>query len=119
LKPVASSYSASIAVTQVSPAVRERIAAFVPAIPNYVWLAMILLTATLLAFSTLWRSRGQLQTAQSRRAVTQSRLAQAASANDELKQQTQQLRTNPRTAAQAAQAQLHYVKRNEVVIATP
>ena len=119
MKPVASSYSASIAVTQVSPAIRERIAVLVPAIPNYVWLAMILLTATLLSFSTLWRSRGQMQTAQARHTVTQSRLAQAESDNTELKQQTEQLRSNPRVAARVAQAQLHHVKPNEVVIATP
>jgi cell division protein FtsB len=91
----------------------------VPAIPNYVWLAMILLTATLLSFSTLWRSRTQMQTAQSVRAATHSRLVQAQSANEELKTQTLQLRTNTRAAAQVAQAQLHYVKRNEVVVATP
>ena len=119
LKPVASSYSASIAVAPISPAIRERVATLLPTIPNYVWLAMILLTATLLSFSILLRSRGQFQTAQSRHVVTHSRLAQVESANEEVKQRTQQLRTNSRAAAQAAQAQLHYVKRNEVVIATP
>jgi cell division protein FtsB len=119
LKPMASSYSASFAVTQVSPAIRERVAAFVPAIPNYVWLAMILLTATLLSISTLLRSRSQMQTAQRVHAATESRLVQVQSTNDAIKNQTVQLRTNRRAAAQTAQTQLHYVKHNEIVIATP
>ena len=119
MKPVANSYSANFAVSQAAPAIRERLAVWVPAIPNYVWLAMLLLAATLLASSTLWRSRTQMQTAHRVHSAAHSRLVQAQTVNAELKTQTQQLRTNQRAAAQAAQAQLHYVKRNEIVVATP
>jgi cell division protein FtsB len=99
-----------------APALGERIAAFAPTIPNYVWLAMLLLAATLLALSTLVRAGGQAAQARNAHADTQSRLIQAQTANSELKNQTRQLRQNPRAAAQAAQAQLHYVKRNEIVV---
>ncbi len=118
MKPVANSYSVNLAVNDYSPAIRERIAAFVPTIPNAVWLAMILLATSLLALSTLVRTRGQMTAMKTKHAVTQNRLTETQSANDELKAQTQQLRTNMRAAAQAAQTQLHLVKPNEIVIAT-
>ncbi|MBI1763679.1 MAG: septum formation initiator family protein [Acidobacteria bacterium] len=89
-----------------------------PTVPNAVWLAMILLAVSLLAVSTLARSRGQMMAMKTKHAVTQNRLTAAQNANDELKAQTQQLRTNARAVAQAAQTQLHLVKSNEIVIAT-
>lgn len=119
MKSVANSYSVELAQHDFSPAIRERIAALMPAIPNHVWLAMLLLAATLLGVSTLARARGVRTNAQAKHAVTASRLTDAQSANEALKAQTQQLRTNTRAAAQAVQSQLHYVKPNEVVIATP
>ncbi len=119
MKPVANSYSVSLAINDYSPAIGARIAAFVPTIPNAVWLAMILLATSLLAFSTLARARGLVTTVKTKHAVTQSRLVETQTANADLKAQTQQLRTNVRAAAQAAQTQLHLVKPNEIVIATP
>jgi cell division protein FtsB len=101
-----------------SPVLGERVAALVPPIPNYVWLAMLLLAATLLGVSTMLRARGQLTTAQNNYAVSDSRLTQALAANSEIKDKTALIRTNARAAAQAAQEQLHYVKPNEIVIAT-
>ena len=95
-----------------------RVAAFVPTIPHYVWLGMIVLAATLLAGSTMWRMRDRAQTAQGARAYTQSLLATAQSDNAALKERTTQIRTNARAAAQVAQAQLHQVRANEIVIAT-
>lgn len=118
MKPVANSYSVNLALNTYSPAIGERIAAFVPTIPNSVWLAMLLLATSLLAFSTLVRARGQVATVKTKHAVTQNRLVETQNTNAELKAQTQQLRTNVRAAAQAAQTQLHLVKPNEIVIAT-
>src|SRR5262245_52399042 len=96
----------------------ERVAALVPPIPNYVWLAMLLLAATLLGVSTMLRARSQMTTARNNYAVSDSRLAQARAANSEIKDKTDLIRTSARAAAQAAQEQLHYVKPNEIVIAT-
>lgn len=117
MKQVANSYSANLSFTQ-SPALGERVAVLVPPIPNYVWLAMLLLAAIFLSGSTLWRARGQMLTAQNAQAITNSRLAQAQADNGELKATTDLIRTNPRAAAKAAQEQLHYVKANEIVIKT-
>lgn len=118
MKPVANSYSVNLAINNYSPAIGERIAAFVPTIPNSVWLAMLILATTLLAFSTLVRARGQMTSVKVKHTITQSQLAELQVANAALKTQTQQLRTNVRAAAQLTQAQLHYIKSNEIVIPT-
>ena len=118
MKPVANSYSAKLTFPE-APAWGEKVVAFVPTIPNAVWLAMIFLAALLLAGSTLARSRNQFIAARNAQATAQTQLNAGQSANDELKTQTRELRANPRVAAQAAQAQSHYVKANEIVIAKP
>ena len=117
MKQVVSSYSASLTFTQ-SPVLSERVTALVPTIPTYVWLAMLLLASILLGVSTMLRARGQLATARQSYAISDSRLAQAQAANTEMKDKTNLIRTNSQAAAQAAQEQLHYVKPNEIVIAT-
>ncbi len=117
MKQVVSSYSANLTFTQ-SSVLGERVAALVPPIPSYVWLAMLLLAATLLGVSTMLRARGQMATARNSYAVSDSRLAQAQAANTEIKDKTNLIRTNSQAAAQAAQERLHYVKPNEIVIAT-
>lgn len=117
MKQVVNSYSASLTFTP-APALGERVAALVTPIPDYVWLLMILLAAMLLGISTTLRASGQLATARNNFAVTDSRLTRAQAANLEIKDQTDLTRTNSRAAAKAAQEQLHYVKPNEIVIAT-
>ena len=117
MKQVVSSYSANLTFTA-SPMPGERVAALVPPIPNYVWLAMLLLAATLLGVSTMLRARGQMATARNNYAVSDARLAQAQAANTAIKDKTNLIRTNSQAAAQAAQEQLHYVKPTEIVIAT-
>jgi cell division protein FtsB len=96
----------------------QRVAAFVVTIPNYVWLAMFLLAALMLAGGTMLRSRAQVQVAANAHAVTSARLAAANSENAALKERTTLLRNNLRAAAQVAQEQLHQVRANEIVIAT-
>ena len=117
MKQVVNSYSANLTFTQ-APVLGERVAALVPPIPNYVWLAMLLLAATLLGVSTMLRARGLIITARNSYTVTDSRLAQAQAANLAIKDKTNLIRTNSHAAAQAAQEQLHYAKPNEIVIAT-
>lgn len=89
-----------------------------PTIPSYVWLGMIALAGLLLAFSTMVRTRDRANLAQGARAYTQSLVASARSENAVLKERTMLLRTNVNAAAQVAQAQLHQVRANEIVIAT-
>ncbi|NOT63322.1 MAG: hypothetical protein HOP19_24195 [Acidobacteria bacterium] len=96
----------------------NRVVAFAPTIPSYVWLGMIALAGLLLAFSTMVRAREKANLAQGARTYTQSLVASANSENAALKERTYQLRTNVNAAAQVAQAQLHHVRANEIVIAT-
>ena len=112
MKPVANLYSISLPQTSATLS-WQRVAAFIPAIPNYVWLAMFLLAALLLASSTMLRMRSQVQVAANTHAVTQARLAMVQSQNALLKERTTQLRTNVRAAAQVAQEQLHQVHERE------
>ena len=121
MKPVANLYSVSL--TDVSPrssvtSMWQNVTAFVSTIPHYVWLGMIVLAAFLVATSVMLRTRDHVQAAQGAHAMTQTQLVAAQSENALLKERTTQLRTNVRAVAQIAQAQLHQVRPNEIVIAT-
>ena len=96
----------------------QNVTAFVSTIPHYVWLGMIVLAAFLVATSVMLRTRDHVQAAQGAHAMTQTQLVAAQSENALLKERTTQLRTNVRAVAQIAQAQLHQVRPNEIVIAT-
>lgn len=125
MKPVANLYSVNYSQTSAPTAgvsnhvsIWQQVTAFVPTIPSYVWLGMIALAGLLLAFSTMVRTRDRANLAQGARAYTQSLVASARSENAVLKERTMLLRTNVNAAAQVAQAQLHQVRANEIVIAT-
>jgi hypothetical protein len=117
LKQVVNSYSANLTFTE-APALGERVAALVPPIPNYVWLAMLVLAATLLGVSTMQRARSQMVTARNNYAATDARVARAQAANTEIKDKTNLIYNNTRAATKAVQEQFPYVKSNEIVIAT-
>jgi hypothetical protein len=131
LKRVANSYSAknrsaqAVAVRSRAFPVGTRATAkaksenWIPHIPNYVWLAMIVLTFTALSVSTFLRAQQAEQEAVQSHAVVSSRIENVKVANKQLKQQTQQIKTNPRVAEQAAQKQLRVLRPNEVVVARP
>ena len=121
MKPVANLYSVSYSQTSAQTAdvpLWQRAIAFVPTIPSYVWLGMIALAGLLLAFSTMIRTRERVNIAQGTRAYAQKLVVNAQSENVALRERTMQLRTNVNAAAQVAQAQLHHVRANEIVIAT-
>ena len=121
MKQVANLYSVNWTQTSAQTAdvpVWQRVVTFVPTIPSFVWLGMIALAGLLLAFSTMVRTRDRANLAQGARAYTQSLVATARSENVALKERTTLLRTNVNAAAQVAQAQLHQVRANEIVIAT-
>jgi len=98
---------------------RSRVTSWIPHIPNYVWLATIVLAFTALSFSTYRRAQDAEQEALQSHAVVSSRLDNVKATNQHIKQQTAQIKSNPRAAEAAAQQQLRVLRRNEVVVARP
>src|SRR5262245_53852195 len=92
---------------------------WVPRIPNYVWLAMVVLTVVALSISTLMQSWEQEREARASFNYTQDRVERARSNDREIRERTGQIKKDPRVAAQVAQDQLRLVRANEVVVAIP
>lgn len=80
---------------------------------------MIVLTFTALSVSTFMRAQDAEREAVQSHAVVSSRAENVKVANKQLKQQTEQIKNNPRVAEQAAQKQLRVLRSNEVVVARP
>jgi cell division protein FtsB len=87
--------------------------------PSYVWLAMIVLSISALSISTMIRSRDQENEARASYSYLKLRVENAKGVNRQFKDQTAQIKNNPRAAAQAAQDQLRLIRPNEVVVAAP
>ena len=87
-----------------------------PRFPNYVWLAMVILTISALSYSAYSRAREQEREARNSYNETSARVENAKSVNKQIKDQTTRIRQNPETAAQAAQNQSRMIRRNEVVV---
>jgi hypothetical protein len=87
-----------------------------PRFPNYVWLAMIILTISALSYSAYSRAREHEREARNSYNETSAQVENAKSMNKQIKDQTNRIRQNPETAAQAAQNQLRLIRRNEVVV---
>lgn len=121
MKRVANSYSArTIAAVALAPATTTvRLFWWVPRIPNFVWLAMIILTVSALSVSVLMRSVDQEREAVNSLNVTRMRIENARGANRQIMEKTDRIRNNPQVAAHAAQSQLRLLRRNEVVVAVP
>jgi hypothetical protein len=85
-------------------------------LPNYVWLAMIILTISALCYSAYTRAREHEREARESYKETSARVENAKSANKRIKDQTTRIRQNPEAAAQAAQNQSRMIRRNEVVV---
>lgn len=80
---------------------------------------MIVLTFTALSVSTYRRAQDAEQEASQSNAVVSSRYENMKATNQQIKQQTAQIKTNPRAAEAAAQQQLRVLRRNEIVVARP
>ncbi|MGE0128026.1 MAG: hypothetical protein AB7U82_08100 [Blastocatellales bacterium] len=93
-----------------------RLLSLVPRFPNYVWLAMIILTISALSYSAYSSAREQEREARNSYNETSARVENAKSANRQIKEQTTRIKQNPEVAAQAAQNQLRLIRRNEVVV---
>jgi cell division protein FtsB len=117
LKQVVNSYSA-----RTSASVRSRgfdgarTLRRAPRFPNYVWLAMIILTISALSYSVYSRAREQEREARDSYNETSAQVENAKSMNKQIKDQTTRIKQNPEAAAQAAQNQLRLIRRNEVVV---
>src|SRR5262245_35744119 len=88
----------------------------IPRFPNYVWLAMIILTVSALSYSAYTRAREQEREARDSYNETSARVENVRSLNRRIKEQTTRIKENPEVAAQAAQTQLRLIRRNEVVV---
>ena len=120
MKQVANSYSAwTISAVNNAPETAVRYFWWIPRIPNYVWLAMIILTVTALSVSTLVRSQEQEREARASYSYLKTRVENAKNVNLQIREQTEQIKNNPQTAARLAQYQLRLVRSNEIVIAVP
>ena len=84
--------------------------------PDYVWLAMIILTISALSYSAYTRAREQEREARDSYNESSARVENAKSVNKQIKDQTTRIRQNPAAAAQAAQNQSRMIRRNEVVV---
>src|SRR5262249_2518594 len=87
-----------------------------PRFPNYVWLAMVILTIFALAYSAYSRAREQEREARNSYNETSAQVENVKSVNKQIKDQTTSIRQNPEAAAQAAQSQSRMIRRNEVVV---
>jgi hypothetical protein len=120
LKRVSNSYSArAVSALNYGPTAAERYLWWVPQIPNYVWLAMIVMALFALSISTLMRSREQEREARASYIQAQTRVENARGVQRDIKERTGQIRNDSRVAAQVAQDQLRLVRANEVVVAVP
>ncbi len=87
-----------------------------PRFPNYVWLAMIILTISALSYSAYSHAREQEREARTSYNETSAKVEDARWTNRRIKEQTTRIRENPEVAAQAAQNKLRLIRRNEVVV---
>ena len=87
-----------------------------PRFPNYVWLAMVILTISALSYSAYSRAREQEREAKDSYNETSARVENAKGVNKRIKDQTTRIKQNPGAAAQAAQNQSRMIRRNEVVV---
>lgn len=111
-----STVSAGTRATSKAKAVAE---SWIPHIPNYVWLAMIVLAFSALSVSTYLRAQDAEREAVQSHALVSSRVENVKAVNKQIKHQTQQIKTDPHVAEQAAQKQLRVLRPNEVVVARP
>jgi hypothetical protein len=87
-----------------------------PRIPNFVWLAMVILAIAALSYSAYNRSRQQEQEARASYNETAARVQNTRVTNRRIKEQTARIRQNPTASAEKAQEQMRLLRRNEIVV---
>lgn len=119
MKREANSYSTrTVAAVAYAPTITNiRLFWWIPRIPNFVWLAMIVLTISALSVSVLVRSFEQEREAMNSLNITKMRVENAKGINQQIREKTDRIRNNPEVAANAAQTQLRLIRKNEIVVA--
>ena len=87
-----------------------------PRIPNFVWLAMIILAIGALSYSAYSRSRHQEQEARASYQETAARVESVRMTNRRIREQTTRLRQDPTVSAAKAQEKLRLLRRNEIIV---
>ncbi|MFN0084541.1 MAG: hypothetical protein ACKVX9_04065 [Blastocatellia bacterium] len=87
-----------------------------PRIPNFVWLAMIIVAITALSYSAYNRSRQQEEEARASYNETAMRVENARVTNRRIREQTDRIRRNPAASAEKAREQMRLLRRNEIVV---
>lgn len=118
MKRVNSSYSArSMAIASYAPDTAAKVLSWAPSIPNYVWLAMIILAVSALSVTAAMRASTNEVEAVSSYSYIQTRVENARAVQLQLREQTKQIRTDPVVASQVAQDRLRLTRVNEIVLA--
>ncbi len=94
-----------------------RAAWWVLKVPNFVWLAMIVIAATALSLNTIAREREEFRRAHAALAQAQGQVTQAQTANRRLKDGINNLKNDPHAVECAAQERLNYLRSNEIAVA--
>lgn len=120
MRRTANSYTATRTISGIGYRDREKtgIIAWLAQVPNYVWLATIVLTVAALSFTALVRSQGQEDEAKTNYSDTKARVDEAANTNQRIKKETDRIKRDPRKAAESAQKELRLVRSNEIVVST-
>ncbi len=87
-----------------------------PKIPNFVWLAMIILAIGAFSYSAYTKANSQEQEALASYNQVATRVETVKKTNRAMREQTTRIKQNPQVSTQVAQQQLRLVRRNEVVV---
>jgi len=113
LKPVINSSFTKVDYNQIATA---RPAWWALKVPNFVWLAMIMMATAALSFSTLTREKAEARSAQTAYSQTQGRAQQTQAENERLTSEIKRLKGNSRASRQAVRDRLNYVRPNEIIV---
>ncbi len=94
----------------------ERAWAGLAAMPNYGWLALIILTFAALSVTTMIRARGAESQAQARKAEVALELEVTKSKNLSIRTRTEKMKGNGQVGEAVARERLRLVGRNEAVV---
>jgi len=94
-----------------------RVAQAWPRLPNFVWLAMIVVAAGALAFATMVRSSAEVRNSRRMFAQSSEEARQADISNQRLRGRLQDTRRTSAAADRIAQDRMTYLRSNEIVIA--
>lgn len=118
MRRAVNSYAVSRTLTIVDslPEVASRAVAAVLAVPNYAWLAAMVVLFSALSVSTAMRSRGAEMEAMSRKVAVESRHADMTRQNEVIRTRTERIRNNPAAREVVVRERLRQVGPNEISV---